>query len=413
MLALLVSAAAATAAAQSVNIAPLQARSMVVRIRSLWLPGPSGGDARFPENGAGVIVGMEPGGVVIATAAHVVAEAIMNNDLPYDAADSIWVEFHQRGESRDSVLATLVFVDMARDVAGLRVPVPAARRAELIAMTFDWLGDPRAMKVGDAVFPMGCPNDDCWRVLPGDGLLSNLPGAIRFQTMSVGPGSSGGALFNSHWEVVGIVLDHKPPLATAIPIQNVVTMFDSASVPVQLRPPTVPRAGYHISVEATFLEPLSVPAVADSLASDAKQPGARITFTTRGRGPLTWRLTALRLAPYNTTVTALLGGVGFTLRRDRLIVQPYVEIGMGRADARYDRGGYHVAASQAGGARYVPLWTLARRDAIGIGGGLGVEYVIIPHVSIAATVARWSFGLPPNAPEFPGLFAGGGLRWSR
>jgi len=436
---------AALATAAHAQTPTPQVKSLVVRIHSEWSTG------HAPENGAGVVIARDSNSVWIATARHVVS--YQQIDDAYRTANTVWVEFFNGAASSDSVradrvimpdsalisaardrvtqfrargnanreteMALQIMLDRAslqrHDVAALRVPISPAVRQALAGIEFDRLGDSQKLKLGEGVFPMGCPRSRsaCWEVpIPGDGLVSSQPEQIRFLSTFVARGSSGGALFNDQWEVVGIVTEQNIPLAIAVPMREVTSLLASAGVPVQLHEPQVPRAGYHLNIDATFLTAFRTSSVPDSLALDDWQPSGRITVSTRGRSPFTWRVSAIRLAPYNTKVTALLGGMGYTLRAGRLTVQPYGELGMGRVDARYDRGGYHIA-NGASQATYVPLWTLERRDGIGIGGGLGLEYVIMPHVSIAATAARWSFGLPPHAPAFPGLFAGGGLRWSR
>jgi hypothetical protein len=443
-------AAAHAGLAQDVNPAPIQAKSLVVRIHAIQ----TGGNA---ENGAGVIIAADQSAIYVLTARHVVAkETVSDTTTTFVPVDSAWVAFFQ-GSATDSSRAEVILLDsgylatdrarfasarqtrdtaaIARarttleqdsvliagyDLAVLRI---ARRTASLppswTAPQLDRLGDPHAEEYGDAVSPIGCPRSACWiPPVPADRLVTVQPGEVVFQTVSVAPGSSGGALFNDLWEVIGIVTATRTPRATAIPINEAVGLLQRAGIPVQLRAARLPpRNGYHTTFELSLLAPGSAAGVPDSLAVSRRLPSGRLTLSWRGRSALTWHVSALRLAPYNTAVNAALGGIGYTLRVARFSAQPFAELGLGSVNSRYDRGGYYVlpkgATSSATSGAYVPLWTLESLSGVGVGGGLALEYVVAPQWSITANVARWSFGQTPNAPAFPGFFSGGGLRWSR
>jgi hypothetical protein len=407
--------------------APPQAQLLVARVHA-W------NSAMLAwEDGAGVVIGADSSFVWIATARHVVA--YYTTEKTYKKFDTVWVAFYTPAMNGDSARAEVVLLGanaptdstQSPDLAVLRIPRRGAPLpAAWSSVEFDRLGDPRKLKLGEVVYPMGCPRDVCWEVpVTGDGLVSVQPTRLLFQSTFVGQGSSGGALFNEQWEVVGIVTVSSPPFALAMSMRQVLSLLDSARVPVELHEPRLPRSGYHTTFEATMLTPLSVPVVPDSLSLGSTQPSGRVTFTTRGRSAITWRVTGLRLATYGTTltagpdgvglttVTAGLGGVGLTLRLGRFSARPFAELGMGRVQTLYDRGGYHVAAGGTGTAKYVPLWTPEHTDGLGFGGGLELEFVIVPHISLAGTFARWKFSATPTETSFPTVFAGGGLRWSR
>ena len=188
-------------------------------------------------------------------------------------------------------------------------------------------------------------------------------------------------------------------------------------IPVQLRAARFPRAGYIATFGALALQGVGGESAADSLAVGARAPSVRLTLSLRYRWRLSWQLSALRLAPYNTTVRAGMGGLSYTLNVNRLLVRPFVEVGLGRVEARFDCGGYYAlpANSTSAGAKpaYVPRWCIEQQDGMGAAGGLDLEFIVIPHLNVALSVGAWHFGLTPNTPVFPGVFAGGGLRWSR
>ncbi len=435
---------AARSSAQGAARVATEANPLVVRLHVLHADGTR-------ENGAGVIVAASPGVVHVLTARHVVAKEIAVDDSAstFDPAVSVWAAFFS---AADSLPASVMLLDSAY-LAPVRERLAAALRAgdstvtarsrlslaqdSVLIMGYDlavvsvnlgtktpasgWsapildrLGDPHAMETGDDVTAIGCPRGACW-VPSGqaDKFILAQPGELVLQTISVAPGSSGGGLFNSDGEVIGIVRDTRVPRASAVPIDEAVRILTRAGVPVQLRRARFPRAGYHTHVELTLLSASATASAPDSLAGIAQLPSARLTISRRGRSPLTWHASALHLAPYNTRVLAALGGVGYTLRWRRLSAFPFAELGLGSVDARFDRGGYHTVGQSGAQGTYVPLWTASPISGVGVGGGASLAYFVAPRWSISMSVARWSFGLPPNAPTFPRFFVGGGLRWSQ
>lgn len=402
------------------------------------------------EHGAGVIIAAGRSGVHVLTARHVVAREIVDDSITtFEPAASVWVAFYS---SADSLSASVLLLDSAYlaparerlaaaarggdsgatadarrllaqdsvlmlgyDLAVVRVDFGEnAPAAGWLPPILDRLGDPHAMRMGDDVTAIGCPRNTCW-VPSGqaDKFIMTQPGEVVLQTISVAPGSSGGGLFNSDGEVIGIVRDTRVPRASAVPIDEAVRILARAGVPVNLRPPRFPRAGYRTHVELMLLDGSATAPEPDSLAGAAQLPSGRLTVSWRGRSPLTWHASVLHLAPYNSRIRAALGGLGYEIRWRRLAASPFVELGLGSVDARYDRGGYHTAGSSGGESAYVPLWTAVSVSGVGVGGGATLAYYLAPHWSLSMSVARWSFGQPPNAPTFPGFFIGGGLRWSK
>jgi hypothetical protein len=123
---------------------------------------------------------------------------------------------------------------------------------------------------------------------------------------------------------------------------------------------------------------------------------------------VSWHVAGMRLTPRNLAITAGMAGVGVQVKRGRLTMHPYVEVGFGQVEGRHDLGGYYVAAP--GGSRYVPLWNRVVADGLGIGGGVNVEVVALPRTIIELTSGYWSFTTPINAPKLTNLFVGAGVR---
>lgn len=439
----LVAFTASRAATQAAGVAPPEVSAIVVRVHALQTDGTR-------ENGAGVIIATGADAVYVLTARHVVAKEFVDDSATvFEPATATWISFFSFA---DSLPATAVLLDsaylapaVARLATAVRTgnsaAVASARQAfqqdsaliagyDLAVLRVDlratpgppgWtpppldrLGDPHALLPGDDVIPMGCPRGVCWiPPVPPDKFVLAEPGEVVLQTISVAPGSSGGALFNANWEVVGILRDTRVPRASAVPIDEAARILARARIPVQLHPPRLPRDGYHLHADLMLLANATTAASPDSLARAASLPSGRLTISRRGRSPLTWHASALYLAPYNTVVKAALGGLAYALRAGAFTASPFAELGLGSVDSRYDRGGYHTARSPGTPAAYVPLWTAESVSGVGVGAGLTAGYFIAPHWSISMSAAHWSFEQPPNAPAFPGLFIGGGLRWSR
>jgi hypothetical protein len=304
------------------------------------------------------------------------------------------------------------------DVAALRIP-RRALPASWIPPRLDRRGDPGDLQFNDDVIPMGCPRSDaeCWTVpVPNNRTVSVVPGTITFQTTFVGPGISGGALFNRWWEIVGMVLESAPPRGLAIPIHEVTDLLGRANVPVGLVFARLPRDGYHLGVEASWLGAHGGAHGAGVFDDGRRLPSAMLVVSRRGTGALTWRLSASRLAPYNAEALSIMGGVGYTLRVSRLAVTPFVEVGASQTTTRHDAGGYYATSTGAAataGAVYVPFWKNEQVSGANFGVGAQLSWIVVPHWSIAATAAVWNPPATANGPAFPDFFHGIGLRWNR
>jgi len=368
---------------------PDDAKSLVVRL-SIHFEG-----APTPEVGAGIILGASGSELYVATARHVLTRG--------SAVQAIDVTFFS-GETARGTLLPRVSPDF--DLAVLVVSGDAARLRRLAPRAWDRLGNPR-LRGDDPVSPVGCPQGVCWQApSPADRLIGADSKGILFQSSFVGPGSSGGALLNQWWEIVGMVTKDEPPRAEAIPIDQVLTLAVAWRIPVRVKRPSIPRAGYFTTVGLNFLAAIN--AKNDSFP-DSRVPSGRLAFVRETRSSLTWHVALLRLAPDNLAVKAGLVGGALNLRQGRFTFAPFLEAGLGRVEGRFDAGGYYVASGS--GNRYVPYWNQQKQDGIGVGGGLHLSVVLAPHVIVEVLAGHWSFTVPDSVPKLPTVFVGAGLRW--
>ncbi len=375
------------------NLAPPAARDLVVRVVS-WFD-----EARDLEVGSGVIVGADRDRIYIVTARHVIRRG-----------EQTVVTYVSRANSPDdSVLA--VVSDSSRrgiDIAVLAIPRASSRGA---LPRLDRLGAPHRLKFGDQVSPMGCPQGECWGVpVPADRVVGVDRQGIFFQSGFVKGGSSGGALFNQYWEVVGIVTEDQPPRANAVSIDQALDLVRAWGYPVQLRRAKVPRGGYSYHVGVTVLTHLG--GSHDPLGAESRFPSGRVMASRRGDNyGLIWHVAGMRLAPRNLAVSAAMGGVGVDFKYGRLTAQPFIEAGLGQVEGRFRSSVYYV--DRGGVSTPVPVWSQEKQDGLGLGAGLSVQALVAPHVTLELLGGHWSFNLPESLTRFglPPLFAGGGFRW--
>jgi S1-C subfamily serine protease len=380
---------AAGAVQEPASNVPADPRSLVVKVVGSY------GENRVSGFGAGIIVGVDEQSLYIATAAHVVQKEI--------DARRIVVTF----ATGDTAEATLLHPRRpGLDLAVLRVVSGAGLVRQWASRSWDRLGDVEALRRDDPAYPVGCPPGRCWRAPARADRVVGVDGlGILFQSSFVDPGSSGGALFNAWWEVVGMITEDVPPEAYAVRIDEVVAQARAWSVPGLLKRPVVPRAWYRTTVGVVVL---ASTASSTGLADESRFPSGRVTGSRQISPTVSWHLGALRLAPENLAVTAGIAGVGVHIKRGRLVLHPFVEAGIGHVEGRFDAGGYYVATGN--GTQYVPRWLRAVHDALGIGGGASLDLIVRAPISLETTAGYWRFSTPDQVPKLRSLFIGAGLR---
>ncbi len=339
--------------------------------------------------GAGIVLSAKDR-VIIVTAAHVIRTAANGGKIGV-------VFFFAR---HDTSVATVERSDAEGDLAVLSVPPP--NRAP--GFSWDRRGDIHAAKSGDPVIPLGCPNGVCWEpAVAPDRFLRIYEQGFVFESFVISPGNSGGALFNRYWEVLGMVTKKADPQGRGLTIDQVADAVRRWGLPVALYRRRLPRAGYSTQVSL-----MGIAATEGSIKQAGRAPGGRASLLFRAKQSLGWHLAAVRLALANVAVTAALVGGDLRLERDRLALVPFVEVGLGRVEGRFDAGGYYIQGPT--GTVYQPFWTQAKSDVVGVGGGASLEFMLLPHVAVEAIAGHWSFRPPSQVGSLPNAFLGAGLR---
>ncbi|HMA44254.1 MAG TPA: serine protease [Gemmatimonadales bacterium] len=378
----LVSAAAAPLAGQRVSRMPVEAANLVVQVLV------TGGDDE--EVGAGIVVAAS-NRIVIATAAHVVRTAQQGGTV------RVVFQFARN----DTVEAKIDQVDRELDLAVLSV---ARDARSTVQYAFDRRGDPGALAIGALVVPVGCPDGRCWEPpVSGDRVISASSRRVRFESFFVSPGSSGGALFNQQWEVVGLVTEKNSQDGIAVGMSEVADRLRKWGYTVQLAPTSIPRAGYRTRLSLVGLAPTS-----GGLTQSGRWPSGRLALLLRGQERIGWHLTAIRLAPQDLKVTGGMVGTSVALRAGRLGIAPFGEVGVARVNGRFNAGSYFIQG--AGGPVAVPVWQTVTNDVIGVGVGADLEFLVAPHLAVSGVVGHWSFRTDAQLRSIPDVFVGAGLK---
>ncbi len=347
------------------------------------------------EEGAAVLVGLGRDSLFLVTAGHVVVDRV--SGVP---AGEVHVRFD---DGRGVRVAKVRAFDLDLDLAVLTVRAEPADPRRIP----DRLGDVSALEQGTAVHPIGCPNTRCHVTPVSDDRVQGLSfGLIEFQSPAIAPGSSGGALFNTEWEVVGVLLSTEPPYGIALSIDAVARRLRDWAVPFQLTYSSIPRAGYRVSFSSAAL----VPGGGDELGS------GRVSMVRRGSAGMSWHVSGLRLAPENLRVLGVLGGVGYEVALwRRLRIRPLVEVGFATISSQYDIGGWVDDTGE-----YNEVFRRLEAGSVGWGYGANASVVLLRGLALDVQVGKWSFATPvipagaqsvEAAPELDDWFWGLGLRY--
>ena len=222
-----------------------RAKNGVVMIKSKW-PTQS-------ASGAGTVVAVSGQDVYIVTAKHVI------NADGVGAALTVEVEFKAR--PKEWYPARALDGDAGPDdIAALRVALPAGLRAEQI--TGAGIAPPNSTTRGSDVFPVGFPEGTEWSdpVRP-DKVSTVRRENIIFQSQFVREGHSGGPLLDSCGRVVGMVVERRPPEASALPIDLIVDRLKEWSVPTSLM--TVHTSACAVDASNVTPAPTAAPTTTD------------------------------------------------------------------------------------------------------------------------------------------------------
>lgn len=375
---------AAPLAAQRVSHMPVEAANLVVQVLA------SGGEDE--EVGAGIVVAASTR-IIIVTAGHVVRSAQQGGKI------RVVFQFARN----DTVEAHLDQIDRDLDLAVLSLPRDAR---STIQFAFTRQGDPAALEAGALVIPVGCPDRVCWDPpVSGDRVISASARRVRFESFFVSPGSSGGALFNRQWEVVGLVTEKNSQDGIAVGMSEVADRLRKWSIPVQLSPTSIPRAGYRTRLSLVGLAPST-----GALTQSGRWPSGRLAVLFRGQERIGWHVTALRLAPEDLQVSGGMVGTSVSLRSGRFGIAPFAEVGVGRVKGRFQAGSYYVQSGPD--SVLVPVWQTLTNDVIGVGVGADLQFLIAPHIALTGVLGHWGFRTEAQLRSIPNAFAGAGLTYA-
>jgi S1-C subfamily serine protease len=175
--------------------------------------------------GSGIIFGVANDRLYIVTAKHVVRQSGQITGLKVSIKSL-------PGESLDAELAdqSSSELDMAvvvvRDVQKYKIPVET--------IPFDRLGKPQSLQANEKVYALGLPGERKDETLQADEFMETAVPKVLFRSKTVRPGYSGGALFNSNWQLVGMIRADDPPFAHALIIDQVLTKLREWRYPVNL-----------------------------------------------------------------------------------------------------------------------------------------------------------------------------------
>jgi len=385
-------------AAQRAVIVPESARKLIVQVLADFPPStdPNVTPEPGPTPGSGIILGRGSGDVaLIATARHVVRRT--NGD----SAVSLRIYLYPDTLKQRPIPARVLRVATGDlDLAILAAPLSVLSTLALRPVDFERKGEDDRLQRGELVKGVGCPNQQCWGVAdPELRFLVSEGEILLFDPRGIHGGDSGGALFDVRGEILGMVIAQDEFRSRALRVTSITDQLDRWSLDHQLRQSRYPRRGYSSSAGAMLL----------SGEKSGRFPGMRSTAEMQLGSLANWHFGVLRQTSANVSLSSGIVGASLALRRSRVVVSPFVDVGLGQIDAQYDAGGYYIAAPP--GNQYVPYWRPVQGSAIGGGGGVTAQVYVLPRLALEALVARWKFNTPQLAPALPPSTVGLGVRW--
>lgn len=180
-------------------------------------------------NGAGIVLGVQGDRLYIATANHVVRWG--DNE-----AEDIKVELRiLPGEPFAAKLLNSRSGSRALDLAVMVVRGVETDAIPVSLLPFDRLGNTPGMRRADAVYSVGNPRGNRWRVNVSPDRVSQLDGdLIKFESQVIAPGHSGGGLFDASGRLVGMIRADQPPVGEAVKIDRILEKARHWGLPVDL-----------------------------------------------------------------------------------------------------------------------------------------------------------------------------------
>ncbi|MCP4319007.1 MAG: trypsin-like peptidase domain-containing protein [Hyphomicrobiales bacterium] len=176
--------------------------------------------------GAGIIIGSRADRLYIATAHHVAWRHTKLEDvrLRLKQLPGEYV----RAEVLDDY-------DVDLDLAVIVVKGITHSAIPVNEIPFQQLDASGGLARGDEVFTIGNPIGEGWRInVTPDRISDSLGDFLRFESLSIQNGHSGGGLFTKKWELVGMITRDQPPRAQAVKIDRVLEQLRRWGYPVDL-----------------------------------------------------------------------------------------------------------------------------------------------------------------------------------
>ncbi len=184
-------------------------------------------NSSFPDGeriGAGIVFGHDSNNYYIATANHNVRQGEIT-------AGKIRVWFNRDANKAFDAQLQPHF-DTTLDIAVLKV---AGSGLDPEMVPYDRLADPKSIQRGDFVFPMGTPNGRPWAIsLTPDRFAERREDWLYFESGFIAPGHSGGALWDEHLNIVGMIRTDQPPHGEALSIAKILALVKAWGYPVRL-----------------------------------------------------------------------------------------------------------------------------------------------------------------------------------
>jgi len=185
------------------------------------------------SQGAGIIVGAEAKQLYIVTADHVVRPCRQSGaEVPVAL----------RWQPQQRIIARLLpQADTLIDLAVLVVDDPHAPGAGESLIPFDRLGLPDSLVRAHRVFSVGYSRGRTWAVNTSFDVFAEAQGnSLFYESNFIGPGMSGGGLFDEEFLVVGMIRSDQPPTGEAVSFTTILRLLRQWRYPVSLRTQSVP-----------------------------------------------------------------------------------------------------------------------------------------------------------------------------
>ena len=175
--------------------------------------------------GGGLISGYKDGRVYIATANHIVRRGP-------DQAAHIEIVIKRLPERRIKAILLERF-DHGLDLAVLAISVRDADVVDPTRLPQGFARDAQFVSHGEALYSIGHPNGQLWRKSVTPDRFADVVGdGVRFESFSLAPGHSGGALVNADGEMIGMIRADQPPTGVASNMHALMRKFLEWGYPV-------------------------------------------------------------------------------------------------------------------------------------------------------------------------------------